>query len=224
LHRFYRTHGTEGLNGSAVLLGDFSDFFNSSPHDVIYAEAERRIHDPDIRKLANRFMEDFGDVGLGLGSQVSQIDALMVASPLDHFVKEVLRIKYYGRYMDDFYLIHEDPEYLKYCRGEIEKKCLELGLKLNKKKTGIIPLRQGFRFLKTKFILTETGAVVRKMNRKSVARMRRKLKTFQSWVKEGRFTVDDVNTAYQSWRGHMMRGNSTKMLRKMEIFFKSLYK
>ena len=42
-------------------------------------------------------MEDFGDVGFGLGSQVSQIDALMVASPLDHFIKEQLHIKYYGR-------------------------------------------------------------------------------------------------------------------------------
>jgi len=223
LHRFYRQHGVSGLMNGAVLMGDSSDFFNSSPHDIIYVEGERRIKDERIRKLANGFMEDFGDRGFGLGSQVSQIDSLMVASPLDHFIKEKLRIKHYGRYMDDFYLIHEDPEYLAYCMEEIKKKCDELGLNLNKKKTRIIPLRNGFRFLKTKFVLTETGAVIRKMNRSSPTRMRRKLKTFKRWMEEGKFTIDDVNTAYQSWRGHMRRGNSTKILRRMDKFFNELF-
>lgn len=223
LHRFYRAFGPDGVAHGAVLLGDFSDFFNSSPHDIIYVEGERRIKDVRIRKLANGFMEDFGDVGFGLGSQVSQIDALMVASPLDHFIKEKLHIKYYGRYMDDFYLIHEDPEYLAYCMKEIEKKCIELGLHLNVKKTRIVPLRTGFKFLKTKFILTETGAVIRKMNRSSPKRMRKKLRTFKRWMEEGKFTFDDVNTAYQSWRGHMRRGNSTKVLRKMDKFFNELF-
>lgn len=110
LHRFYRKFGVEGVESGGVLTGDFSDFFNSAPHSIIYREAERRIHDDDVRRIACQFMEDFGDVGFGLGSQVSQIDALMVASPLDHFIKEQLHIKYYGRYMDDFYLIHENRE------------------------------------------------------------------------------------------------------------------
>ena len=95
--------------------------------------------------------QDIGDVGFGLGSQVSQIDALMVASPLDHFIKEQLHIKYYGRYMDDFYLIHENREYLKYCMEEIRKKCKEYGFVLNEKKTKMALLRKGVKFLKTKF-------------------------------------------------------------------------
>jgi hypothetical protein len=224
LQRFYRKHGVAGLNAGAVMTGDFTDFFNSSPHDGIYYETERRIHDPDIRKLANGFMEDFGESGFGLGSQVSQIDALMVASPLDHFIKQDLRIKHYGRYMDDFYLIHEDPEYLKHCRFEIEKKCEELGLILKKSKTHIHPLRNGFKFLKTKFTLTETGAVVRKINKSSATRMKKKLRTFFRWIEEGIFTINDVDTAYQSWRGHMRRGNSTTVLRRMDAFYNSLFK
>lgn len=169
-------------------------------------------------------MEDFGDVGFGLGSQVSQIDALMVASPLDHFIKEQLHIKYYGRYMDDFYLIHEDREYLKYCMEEIRKKCKEYGFVLNEKKTKIAPLRKGVKFLKTKFFLNETGAVIRKMNRKSPVKMRKKLRIFRKWIDEERFTITDVETAYQSWRGHMIRGNSTLVLRKMDAFYNSLFK
>jgi len=223
LHRYYHKYGTKGVNSGAVLLADFSDFFNSSPHSVIYYEGERRIKDARIRKLANGFMEDFGDTGFGLGSQVSQIDALMVASPLDHFIKEKLRIKYYGRYMDDLYLIHQDPDYLRYCMSEIENKCRELGLNLNKKKTRIVPLRTGFKFLKTKFTLTDSGKVIRKMNRSSPTRMKRKLIKFRKWVDSGRFTYEDVNTAYQSWCGHMKRGNSTMVLRRMNKIYNNLF-
>lgn len=223
LHRFYRKHGADAVGKAYVLTGDFSDFFNSAPHGIIYKETERRIHDPDVRRLACQFMEDFGNRGFGLGSQVSQIDALMVASPLDHFIKEKLRIKHYGRYMDDFYLIHEDKEYLRYCMEQIKIQCEKYGFVLNKKKTRIAPLRNGVKFLKTKFFLTETGRVVRKMNPKSPIKMRRKLRIFRRWIDEGKFTLKDVETAYQSWRGHMIRGDSTLVLRKMDAFYKTLF-
>jgi len=106
---------------------------------------------------------------------------------------------------------------------QIQQKCDEYGFVLNKKKTRIAPLRNGIKFLKTKFFLNETGAVIRKMNRKSPVKMRKKLRIFRRWIDEGKFTIKDVDTAYQSWRGHMIRGNSTKVLRKMDAFYKSLY-
>jgi hypothetical protein len=34
-------------------------------------------------------------------------------NPLDHFVKEKLGITYYGRYVDDFLLIHQDQSFLR---------------------------------------------------------------------------------------------------------------
>ena len=83
-----------------------------------------------------RIIDSFPDeVGLGLGSQISQIMELLVLNGLDHFIKERLHIKYYIRYMDDFILIHPDKNYLKYCLTEINKKIIELGLELNKKTT-----------------------------------------------------------------------------------------
>lgn len=60
-----------------------------------------------------RIIDSFdGEVGLGLGSQISQIMELLVLNDLDHYIKERLKIKYYIRYMDDFILIHPDKEYL----------------------------------------------------------------------------------------------------------------
>lgn len=35
-------------------------------------------------------------------------------------IKERLGIKFYGRYMDDFFLIHPDKDYLIYCLEEIK--------------------------------------------------------------------------------------------------------
>jgi|TARA_B110000211_G_scaffold218248_1_gene262850 hypothetical protein len=34
-------------------------------------------------------------------------------NPFDHFIKSDLGIRYYGRYVDDFILVHRDKAYLK---------------------------------------------------------------------------------------------------------------
>lgn len=39
----------------------------------------------------------------------------------------------------------------------------------------------------------------------------------------GESAMQDVETAYQSWRGHMIRGNSTKVLRRMDAFYEQLF-
>lgn len=219
LQRHYRKYGMTG----GVLVYDFSDYFNSAPHEPIYRELRRRIPDERVRRIAEKLMEDFGERGFGLGSQVSQIDALMLPNKLDHAIKEKLGIRGYGRYMDDGYLIHEDIGHLKECLAMMRRECETLGIRLNEKKTAIIPLPQGTKFLKTKFKLTETGKVVRKMNRKGTRKMREKLKKFYIRMNEGTMTEEDIRTAYESWRGHMRRGNSWRVLQRMDRYYKSLY-
>ena len=44
--------------------------------------------------------------GLPIGNLTSQ-------NSFDHFIKHNLKIRYYGRYVDDFVMIHPDKEYLK---------------------------------------------------------------------------------------------------------------
>lgn len=219
LQRHYRKHGWNG----GILLYDFSDYFGSAPHEPLFRESKRRLHDERIRGLKDSFVKDFGDIGLGLGSQISQTDALILPSSLDHYCKEELGIKGCGRYMDDGYSIHEDIEYLESCLPKIEAKCKSLGLTLNPKKTRIVPLKDGFKFLKTKFILTEKGEIVLKMNRESTTIMRRKLRAFKRWSDEGNFAMADVRSAYSSYQGHLRRGNSYRVLRKTNKHFKNLF-
>ena len=92
-----------------------------------------------------------GEVGIPIGNQSSQLFALLYLNGLDHYIKEKLGIKFYGRYMDDFYLIHEDKEYLKYCLREITAYVGNLGLELNEK-TQIYPLRNGIDFFGVPYI------------------------------------------------------------------------
>jgi len=51
--------------------------------------------------------------GLPIGNLTSQVFANFYMNSFDHFIKHNLKIRYYGRYVDDFVIIHPDKEYLK---------------------------------------------------------------------------------------------------------------
>lgn len=51
--------------------------------------------------------------GLPIGNLTSQLFGNIYLDEFDHFVKRDLQIRYYGRYVDDFVLIHRDRDYLK---------------------------------------------------------------------------------------------------------------
>jgi hypothetical protein len=166
----------------------------------------RIIKDPRIRHLIHSYVSAFGDgISLGLGSQVSQISAIFYPSVLDHYIKERLKIKEYGRYMDDLYLIHGDKEYLKKCLGEIKRICAILKIKINKKKTGIVKLSRGVNFLKGNYRLLPTGKVLRLPSPVSAKRMKRKLRKFRKLIDEGEMSFENLRCSYQSWRGNFRR-------------------
>jgi len=51
--------------------------------------------------------------GLPIGNLTSQLFGNVYLNEFDHWVKKELGIKHYGRYVDDFVLIHENKDYLK---------------------------------------------------------------------------------------------------------------
>lgn len=219
LQDHYRKYGAEGY----VLLFDFSKFFDRVSHRLVKAILNKEFTDERIIKQTEYFVDAFGDVGLGLGSQISQVFALASANRLDHFVKEVLRIKGYGRYMDDGYLIHPSKEYLQTCLDCIKAICDELEIKLNVKKTQIVKLTHGFRFLKVQFFLTKTGKIIRKLHRTSVVRMRRKLKAFYRRVAQGKMLVDDVWTSIQSWVSYAMNFDAYRTIQSVYALYDKLF-
>lgn len=86
--------------------------------------------------------------GLPIGNLTSQLFGNIYLNSFDHFVKERLKVKYYGRYVDDIYFMHTDKEFLKQLIPKINtylRKNLKLGL--HPKKIYLQEKSKGFPFL-----------------------------------------------------------------------------
>ena len=215
LRKYYSVYGANGY----ILLFDFSKFFDRVSHRLIEGILRKQFTDERIISLVLYFVDAFGEVGLGLGSQVSQILALASANRLDHFVKETLRIRYYGRYMDDGYLIHSDKRYLQTCLARIRFICSELGIVLNEKKTRIVKLSHGFSYLKVRFFLLPSGRIIRKLAPYSTTRIRRRLKKLRAFVENGLLCMDDLRASWQSWRAYAQNFNSHRSVRAIDKLY-----
>lgn len=219
MQRYYRQFGEDGW----VLKCDISKYFYRINHDVLKKQLRQRIKDRDVLWLLDMIIDSTEGPGIPIGNHTSQWFAVLYLSGLDHMIKERLGIKYYGRYMDDFYLIHPDKDYLRYCLEEIKKYVQTLGLELNNK-TAIFPLTQGIDFLGFRTYITETGKVVRKVRRESKNRIRRKLKKFRHLLDEGRIDFETILQSYSSWTGHAEHGNSYHLIRQTDDLFFGLFK
>lgn len=220
LHRHFRRHGQDGY----ILMADFKSFFGNLPHQTAKTLLAKHIQDQRLYNKACDCLAWYGDSGVGLGAMTSQVIAVCTPNPLDHFCKEALRIKEFGRYMDDFYAIDISKDRLRHCLSEIRKKCAELGLKLNEAKTRIMKISHGFTFLKIRYSLTETGAVIRRPYRKAITRMRRKLHIFRDWVTRRRMTFQEAMASFASWLGCIRRSRCYFAIQRMKALFRSLFK
>lgn len=220
LRRYYLKYANHGW----ALKGDVKGFFPSTLHTVAKEAVNANATDYEAVTAVNTVIDSFGgDRGIGLGSQISQLVELAVLNEMDHFIKERLHIKYYVRYMDDFILIHPDKEYLKYCLREIREHLEAIGLELNKKTT-LIPLSQGVKLMKWKFVITDTGRILQLMDKKKPVAQRRKLKRL--WEKERNGLVESGTTAksLEAWLANADRGDTYAIQQKMKQFYKELTK
>ena len=222
LQKHYRRYGNEGY----VLTFDFKDYFGSINHEKALEMVAKKVKDEqvlEIVKAAISIYSENGGVGIGLGSELSQFLALLFANPIDHLIKDKLKFKYYIRYMDDGFIISDSKERLQEALIEIQEMCKELDLKLNMNKTHIVPLKQGFRFLKKRILLGETGRITMKISRSTVTRMRRKLKKFAKMFKNGEMTIKHIEEAYVSWRGFVKQFDAFETIKKMDELYDSLF-
>ena len=218
---FRREKTTDGY----ILICDMHHYFDSIPHDLLNDYYATKFEDERILKLIRHIHASIpGGVGVPLGNQLSQLDALLALSPLDHLVKEKLHIKGYGRYMDDFYLIHESKDYLKECLSFIRNYVEERGMSLNEKKTKVVPLTQGVDWLGFKFYMTSSGKVVQRLSRKSILHHKRKLKKMRRLLTEGRIDFGACKDAHRGWKAHAKRGDTYYLIRKMDGLFSELFK
>lgn len=154
---------------------------------------------------------------LNIGDQVAQNAGIAYPTEIDNYIKIVRSVKFYGRYMDDSYIIHEDKEFLKDLLNDIIQIANKLGITINMKKTRICKLSKNWRFLQIQYSLTDTGRVVHKINPKRLTRMRRKAKKLATFLSEKEF--DDW---FKSCINGCIRYMSKMQKSNMQLLYKEL--
>lgn len=220
LHQYYHKYGT---NEGYILHFDFSKYFERISHKQLFEQLDKYILDPKCNKLLHHFIDVFGDISLGLGSQVSQICALLYPNKLDHIIKEQLHIKYYGRYMDDGYLIHPSKEYLIYCLEVIKSICKELDIKLNLNKTFITKLYNPIGFLKHRYYLLPSGKVIRKSSKNCITKYQRKFRKLYSFYYNKNISLKDIEQSLQSILGYLQMSNCYKQEKLLYQYCQNLF-
>lgn len=201
------------------------DFSNCSDAEIeAYRNGTKIINSLNFRK-ANTNTTKTICKGVEIGSEVSQIIGVFYPCRLDNYIKIVKGCKFYGRYMDDFYIIHRDKVFLENILKDIQAISEQLGLHINFKKTHIKPLNRTFIFLKTKYTLTVTGKVVMSLSSDTFKREAIKLRKFKKLYLNKRLTLDAIISQFKSWRGSVTRRqfHNHKAVKQIDNLFFQLF-
>lgn len=220
LHEYYRKHGQIGYVAQFDIRGYYPNMDHSMTEETFHRYLRPEVYDRVVSILRDQYS---GEKGYDAGSQLIQIAGISVLNDLDHFIKEKLHAHFYLRYMDDFMIIGDDKEYLEHCKEEISKQLSALKFELHPKKTRIYPLKDGIEFLGFRFSLTDTGKVLMQIKSENVKRQRKKLVRLVNRSKRGLTPRAKVDESYQAWRNHAEKGNSFKLLQRMDAFYKRLW-
>jgi len=190
---------------------DIASYFPSIDHSILIRLFSGKIKCQATMSLIRLITDSNRQaVGIPIGNLLSQLSANLYLSLLDHHVKEALGFRYYLRYMDDFCLVHASKKYLVYLMAEIKSFIdKHLSLILNRK-TAIFPITQGVDFLGYR-----TWTTHKLLRKRSIKKMRCKLKAMKYKYEAGRISLDTINTSIMSWVAHCKHANTYRLREKV---------
>lgn len=181
---------------------DIKKFYPNVDHNILKKLLRKKFKDPELFWLLDEIIDSAP--GLPIGNYLSQYLANFYLTYFDHWIKEVLKIKYYFRYADDFVILHSSKEYLHWLLREIERyfrQHLKLEVKGNWQ---VFPVdSRGIDFLGYKHF--PKYVLIRKRIKQRFARMLKRNPRKASIA------------AYNSWLKHC---NSKNLLKKLNVYEK----
>lgn len=155
-----------GAGAGWALQLDISKYFYSVNHELLKARALRYIGDHDLRQLVTALIDSFrtGDTydhlfaedtmyrttaakGMPIGNLSSQLFANIFLCDFDHWVKCVLGVRRYIRYVDDIVILADSPDELRAIKEAIVAKLGADGLTIHPRKVRLAPVAAGVPFL-----------------------------------------------------------------------------
>lgn len=223
LRKFVKKHGVNGY----VLQIDIKKYFDSIDHAILKDMVHERIHEPkEIMDLIDYIIDTASDSnrGLNLGSEAPQIFAIYYLSSVDNYIKTVRGMKYYGRYMDDMFVISESNDELKQLLKEIKAQLAVVKLEINEKKTHITKLSHGFTFMQIKYNI-DHGKIVKRPTHSKIVRERRRLKKYKKLYNAGKMNELDIFNNYKSWRNSILKdcNASKRSIESMDREYQNLF-
>ena len=216
LTKWLYNHVIQGTELWAI-KADIRKYFDSVVLKILFSMYERKIKDKEALALIGIILEvptsymakwSSGDYilrekGLPVGNLTSQLSANIYLTPLDNYIKEVLKPKDYIRYMDDFILLDTDKEKLKEMLRKIELFLMEeLELELNSK-TRIFPVKDGVDFVG---YMHRNG--YKKLKKSTWKRNKKNIKKVYLKYKEGKVTTECFRSTCSSIIGHLKHCDS----------------
>ncbi len=154
--------------------------------------------------------------GLPIGNLTSQLFGNVYLSDFDCFIKHKLGCKYYGRYVDDLVIVHQDKEYLKSIIPILREYLRdELFLELHPKKIYLQHFSKGVRFL---------GAVIKPYRiyicNQTKGNFYKKIQYWNDFLVERQYKLTGENleqflASMNSYLGIMKHYSTYKLRRKM---------
>lgn len=174
---------------------DIKKYYPHINNEVLKKQFCAKIKDNEALWIIDSIIDSHAE-GLPIGNYTSQWWANFYLEGLDHYIKEVLRIKYYLRYMDDMALFSNNKKALHKARKLIAEFIAPLGLTLKENwQVFRVDARAvdflGFRFYRNKTTLRKRNAL----------RIRRRV---NKAYKKGKVTVKDARAilSYLGWITH----------------------
>lgn len=157
--------------------------------------------------------------GLPIGNMSSQFLSIFYLNRLDHKIVHNYRLKHYVRYMDDFVIFSFDREYLKRVKEliyeELESK---YKLSLNKKKTKIVSIYEGFNFCGYRFRVIGKKTVINICGG-TLKRVKKRVREVRYLYDKGLIsfgsTFSSINTYYNGFK----YGSRKKVKRIVDKYF-----
>ena len=192
---------------------DVRRYFQSVDHAVLRALLRRLIADRRVLGVLDAVLDGGAPgsppgSGLPIGNLTSQHLANLYLGPLDHHVKEVVRVPGYCRYMDDLLLFGANKGAVAGWVGRVERFAREqLHLALKSEATLLAPVSEGVPFLGFRLF----PGVVR-LDKRRVRRLRRRLAALDQAVADGRLDEAIAALAAAGLAGWAEHGDARRLL------------
>lgn len=197
-----------------ILKCDIKKFFYSIDAYILFEIMQKYISDKYLLYLTQILIFNGpinkNQIGIPIGNYTSQFFANIYMNELDHFVKRVLKVKYYTRYMDDFIIILKTKKECIDIKKKIEiflKRHLHLELN---SKSRYYPYKMGVNFCGYRIFTTHR--LLRLSSKKKIK------KNVKKWNLQFHNNNLDINYAIQSinsWLGHSSHCNSFRLQQKI---------